>query len=874
MKAERGGKGKSIRDRRGGAAPKDGYTTSAKSSDKSFKDQALRAGGSALIGALKLLDAPRAAVDKLNDLGPKQKLPGIGDVSVGNWVPVIGQAAMLSKLRDKNPKGIPGFLRNTAVDIAQDPLTYVSFGAGSGAKAGLKAVAKELGEDVAKEVAEKGSRRVLTPAMRTTLKTAIESQEGGSAKAAERILKSLDKSAQGGIKVAGRTVVPGAALRPLTEPIARTSQRATGTTAGRLMIPRAGVITTEGRRVAGDIGAAAARTRSLAGNRSSVTADSIFRAARAAKVTTPELEDIVLPAIDIGGDAVAVPARLQPLVDHLRAVREDFTARQLDEGVLPATRETETYVPLNLTKEGASALDRAPDIAEARFGPPPSELGAAARQGGAVLPRTLMPDSSVADVDRIVGGQLRSAGKLTGNLVEKNPLLLIGRRAAQAERAIANKRFVDELADVRTPDGAPILLRAGAGVAKPAGWIEGGSDELGRFFAPREVAKEIERVRTVVTNDDALREFQGLLGHVNSLWRGWATVGSMATGFGYFARNGVGNVFSNYMAGVTNPRHYTRAAKIQATMVRGGEEALNAADRRVVEMAKRHGVLDAGFFMSEMTNPRNQGGRLGRAAVDRKLAAGSLNPLSTENVAFRSGRALGSAIENNARLTHFLAKLESLGSADDAARSVRQFLFDYQDLAPGDVAAKKVAGFWTWQRKNLPVVLATLAREPGRFSAVAHAWANAAEQASPGTYPQWAVNEGMLPVGDTMVGVDLPLNAAAESFDPTPQNVLNRIGGPLPGLLKTLAEEATGNQIFSGTPVKGSLPKRVLETLVPPVGKVERAPYTAYATGDEQAPARTLTALTGLTARKLTAADKGSGSGKKGSLRDLRNKRA
>src|SRR5688572_20911601 len=97
--------GRYTRDTKDSKEPGRRYTSTAAPGDRSFKDQAKRAGGSALMGALKLLDLPRAAVDKLNELGPKQKLPGIGDVSAGNYLPVVGQVAMLSKLRDKNPKG-------------------------------------------------------------------------------------------------------------------------------------------------------------------------------------------------------------------------------------------------------------------------------------------------------------------------------------------------------------------------------------------------------------------------------------------------------------------------------------------------------------------------------------------------------------------------------------------------------------------------------------------------------------------------------------------------------------------------------------------------------------------------------------------------
>lgn len=846
-------------------AKKKPYTSTPAQSDKSFKDQALRTGGGILLGALKVLDAPRAAVDKLNTLGPKigPKQIGGGQVRAGNLIPGLGQLALVGQLRDDNPKGIAGFARNFAVDVAQDPLTYVSFGAGAGAKQGLKVVAKELGPDVAKEVVEKGARKALTPAARQQLRTAIVAGEGGSEKAATRVLRALDKSGQGGVKVAGRTVVPGKTFRPVTEPLADAKRSLLGTKAAQAVVPRAAIAARFGPEIAETVGGASSRARALAAREADATVREIERAVKASGATKDELARIVLPALDVGGDPSTLPPRLVPLFDTLVKVRQAATDKQVAAGVLPALRQTDTYVPLDLTKRGRRALQGDQALAE-RFGMMPDELQSATAQGGHVKQRTLMPDRSVRDVDAIVGGKLRAKGALKGDLVEQNPAILIARRAAQADKAVAHSRFVDEVAQLTDRDGLPLLVKAADGVDRPAGYVTITDAIGGKLYAPAEIADEIAKVREIITNDEALREFQGVLGSASTWWKAWATAGSLVTGgTGYFARNATGNVWANFVAGVKNPRVYERAARIQSTVAAKGVDGLSAADRRVFDLAEKHGVLGGSFSLAELTNPAKRGGRLGRAASDQKArrAVVAANPFNTENVAIRSGRRFNEAIENNARLAHFLSKLDELGSAEEAANSVRKWLFDYGDKAPIDRTAAKFAGFYTWIRKTVPTQLEGLARQPGKFTGLAHAQLGAMESAAPQDAPQWAIDEGLVPVGDgeMMAGLDLPPWAVADVFEPSADNVVNRFGGLLPSLGKAVVEEQTGKSLFTGGNVKGSFAKRLADAGMPFVGKVERSPLTARLTGDPQADARLL-GVTGLTTRnvapKATAEEK------------------
>jgi hypothetical protein len=521
----------------------------------------------------------------------------------------------------------------------------------------------------------------------------------------------------------------------------------------------------------------------------------------------------------------------------------------------------EEYMPRIFTKEGRAALARAPEIAS-RHGMAPSELKAMIEQGGHLRERTLMRNAPAAEVEKVVGGQLRAAGALKGNMLEHDALQLMGKRAALGEKAVGEAKYLQDLTKLKTPAGERILMHEAEGAA-PAGWATVDAGPLGKFHAPLEVAKEINQVRDVIVNDEALKEFHGLLGKLNTLWKGYATV-PLVGGAGFHARNAQGNVWLNFLAGVKNPVDYARATKLQMAVRRAGGDVskLSLKDRTLIDLAKKHGVIDEGFFLTDLGE---RSGKLGRAAKGQKLAnvGRAINPLSTDNVVIRSGRSVGSAVENNARLAHFIAKLGELGSADEAARSVRKYLFDYGDLTPTERSLKKVVAFWTFMRKNAPLQAAEFARQPGKFAALAHgrdaAFGEFGNDTSLDQIPAWldyAKKRGDVPMkfaGHTfLVSPDLPATSAINTVEPDLAGLYGRFGGFLPSLAKLGAETITQRSLFTGAPVKGSGLTQGLEALLPLFGKIESSPYYAELSKDPQKLARLLSSLTGLNVRDIS----------------------
>lgn len=85
----------------------------------------------------------------------------------------------------------------------------------------------------------------------------------------------------------------------------------------------------------------------------------------------------------------------------------------------------------------------------------------------------------------------------------------------------------------------------------------------------------------------------------------------------------------------------------------------------------------------------------------------------------QKNREIGSAMENNSKLVHFIYKLRKGMSPEDAANSVKRYLFDYGELTEFEQKfMRRTIPFYTWVRKNVPLMYSELLKNPGKFSMV------------------------------------------------------------------------------------------------------------------------------------------------------------
>lgn len=124
----------------------------------------------------------------------------------------------------------------------------------------------------------------------------------------------------------------------------------------------------------------------------------------------------------------------------------------------------------------------------------------------------------------------------------------------------------------------------------------------------------------------------------------------------------------------------------------------------------------------------------------------------------------GDTIETWTRLAHFVDRLERGYGIEEAAADVRKFHVDYRDLTPTERNVfRRIAPYYTYMRKNLPIQIRLLATQPGRANMLFHLVNNsyrAIEESSgePLRVPEYLRNGLAIPIDVDNEGNVLYLN--------------------------------------------------------------------------------------------------------------------
>jgi len=93
--------------------------------------------------------------------------------------------------------------------------------------------------------------------------------------------------------------------------------------------------------------------------------------------------------------------------------------------------------------------------------------------------------------------------------------------------------------------------------------------------------------------------------------------------------------------------------------------------------------------------------------------------LSRDSKLIYYGRKLGTAVEDNARIAKFIDELHKGQDFRGAAQATKHALFDYTDLTHVEkTVAKRIAPFYTWSRKNIPLQVEGMLKSPGKYKAI------------------------------------------------------------------------------------------------------------------------------------------------------------
>ena len=338
---------------------------------------------------------------------------------------------------------------------------------------------------------------------------------------------------------------------------------------------------------------------------------------------------------------------------------------------------------------------------------------------------------------REVNDLFKKAGMKT-DFFHVNPALAVEVRGSRSVRAVQNRKMLESLIETAEKAGMKKLSIKEAKnlIGKKPVWMPRSNwtatagldiplkqilkmDELievknlpegGKVFYTMEpgVAKEFSNLYRTVTSQDEVNTFWKAFDSTQNWWKAW----TLAPFPAYHMRNMVSNKWNNFLGGVYDPKVYSQAGKLQWKR-RFGKD-MTANETEIMEQAERLGVLGKGWYGADL--PEDLINSLSNAKWYDRVLPGK------QNIIIKKGLAFGTMVENNDRLAHFISKVGKGHSYENAALSTKKYLFDYSELTQFEKKwMKRFFPFYTWTRKNIPLQVEHIFKQPGKYAAIGKA---------------------------------------------------------------------------------------------------------------------------------------------------------
>ncbi len=403
--------------------------------------------------------------------------------------------------------------------------------------------------------------------------------------------------------------------------------------------------------------------------------------------------------------------------------------------------------------------------------------------------------------------------------------LAVSTRGLKSVKAVSSAEFLTGLAK---KFGTKI------GIKLPEETVKRVPQLKGVKFDPA-IHHEIMQVTKSYINPQELTRVGQTYDVILNYWKKWTLVLFPK----YHLRNGVGNLWNNSLAGV-DPKTYMIAASLQMYKAfRNGNKVFGRMkDPRIAERARSKmykmldehgldsawagkilkeaedlGVVNKGFVnsdVSEEVTKRAMKGMHGQSMFSK------IKHHLTGESSLEAGQAVGTIVENNARLAHFVDRILKGDGPVEAAMSVKKYLFDYTDLTQFEKQImKRVVPFYTWTRKNIPLQLEKMIEDPRRAMAIGtmkrdedpremERLASVNPQLSKrlpvkmgqeGDVASYIQLEGLLPIGDLMQIMRIPKEIGEGG---TPSIVTDMIAP----ILKYGLERTFKTELYSNRPIE------------------------------------------------------------------------
>lgn len=316
-----------------------------------------------------------------------------------------------------------------------------------------------------------------------------------------------------------------------------------------------------------------------------------------------------------------------------------------------------------------------------------------------------------------------------------------------------------------------------------------GLGQLSQYGLPKQVLDDMLTPFEVMKNPGPFfRKFDKLMsvmrGSVTSVWPL------------YHIRNALGNFWNGgILGGVWEPKYYTEAidlikAHARGTMTKQQKRIWDAAqDARVwyrfadptlsdILQTTADDIAETFFY-----NPRQW--------LKRRFNLPENTPIPVP------GYADGIKIENTMRLAHFIGRHKKYGETfAEAAASVRKYLFNYDELSKFEKnVMRRLAFFYTWTRKNTPLVF------EHALSPQVRLWANTigVTDEKPEDLPSWMADAGVWVLAqDDSTGLFTTLDLGLPVQEPFALSSFKRIASLMNPVMRGLVETAGGTSLYTG----------------------------------------------------------------------------
>jgi len=288
-------------------------------------------------------------------------------------------------------------------------------------------------------------------------------------------------------------------------------------------------------------------------------------------------------------------------------------------------------------------------------------------------------------------------------------------RGMRSAKAVNTLGFLKEVGKTFGSEQAEGLVQVSAKLLKEV-------PELKKQWFDPKVVEEVERVYKNFFDKKTAGAVLKLFDGVQNWWKAW----TLSLFPSYHARNAVSNVFLNYIGDVKNPADYAKSFALQAYKQTGKEKfaklagfTKNKADD-IIEQMEKFGVIGGGMYAVEIPNILETGVENVKNLKDFMKVLGK--QFTREGKPIQLGRELGNLIEDNARIAHYLNKTSKGFIPEVASREVKKYLFDYGDLSAFERdVMKRIMPFYTFMRKNLPLQIESIIKNPRKASKIVKA---------------------------------------------------------------------------------------------------------------------------------------------------------